>query len=776
MTNVLGAKPVVDTNTFESSLRRMSADLRVLESGFRASTASMGDWAQTGTGLETRIKSLNSQMEIQRQKVAALKGEYERIKAATGENTMATKFAEERYNKSVETLGKMESELGKTEGALKEVKAPTDKAGEAAEQAGTKWEGFKSVLGGVAMVATAAGGVLKGVFNGIKVVVEDVVKVILAIGTAAIVAAGALGMMVFKSATAADQISQLSLETGISTTRLQELAYAGTKLDVSLETITSSSARLIRSMNMAAGGSKTQEAAFKALGVSVTDSNGNLRDSQVVYAEVIDALGKIENPTERDALAMELFGKSAQELNPLIKAGSEELAKYSREAHTMGAVVSKEGIEALDQFKDNFDAMILSLKGIGASISILILPDFSQFLSGVQGLLGEVAYLLTGSGGDITKILNGYFEITPDGRVLFHRGIIEMILGIADAIAANAPKLVDAGLKILDAILLGISSNLPRLLTAGSTLLTGILQAIIDNLPLLLSTGTTILTTLLDAIKENLPIIQPMVEEILKVLVDMLSMFLPLLVDAGMQILTMVLNGMAANADQATPAIINLVNTIIATILYNSPAFVAAGGSLLANIFLGMIYALPQGVQDFMTQLVFGLANGIANTVIGLGFWLSLITNSLKQATVNKAFKQTLNEAGSQIVEGLWAGILGMSGWLIAQFGAFIEACIDAALGHPKSPAPISIPAGRKLAMGIEFGMNEEFKAMSQRMALTFGNLALSPAFASAGGSSGNNYDYSNNTSSSISIGGIQMPNMSPQTTIADIMAFLNKR
>ena len=58
--------------------------------------------------------------------------------------------------------------------------------------------------------------------------------------------------------------------------------------------------------------------AFQELGVSITDASGQLRDRQEVFYEVIDALGRIENVTERDAVAMDIFGRSAQELNPLI--------------------------------------------------------------------------------------------------------------------------------------------------------------------------------------------------------------------------------------------------------------------------------------------------------------------------------------------------------------------------------------------------------------------------------------------------------------------------
>ena len=42
----------------------------------------------------------------------------------------------------------------------------------------------------------------------------------------------------------------------------------------------------------------------------MTNADGSLRDSEAVYWEVIDALGRVSNETERDAIAMQLFGKA----------------------------------------------------------------------------------------------------------------------------------------------------------------------------------------------------------------------------------------------------------------------------------------------------------------------------------------------------------------------------------------------------------------------------------------------------------------------------------
>ena len=107
----------------------------------------------------------------------------------------------------------------------------------------------------------------------------------------------------------ADDILTMSTVTGMSTESLQAYKYAAELVDTSMETLTGSMARNIRSMNSAREGTGAASQAYKALGISITDANGNLRDSETVYWETIDALGNVANETERDALAMQLFGK-----------------------------------------------------------------------------------------------------------------------------------------------------------------------------------------------------------------------------------------------------------------------------------------------------------------------------------------------------------------------------------------------------------------------------------------------------------------------------------
>ena len=163
---------------------------------------------------------------------------------------------------------------------------------------------------------------------------DDAINNLKNIGKTAMVAGAAVGAafvgMGIAAVNNADELQKQADITGLTAERLQELSYIGGNLGVELDVITGAQAKLTKSMYGAQQGTKLQSDAFKALGITVLDNNGQLRDSRTVMEESITALGKMENETQRDALAMQIFGKSAMAMNPLIKAGGEELSKNDR--------------------------------------------------------------------------------------------------------------------------------------------------------------------------------------------------------------------------------------------------------------------------------------------------------------------------------------------------------------------------------------------------------------------------------------------------------------
>ena len=204
------------------------------------------------------------------------------------------------------------------------------------------------------------------------------------LSTAAGVAAGGMLAMATQAAASADDLLTMANVTGLSVEELQKMQYAAPFIDVSLETMTGSISKLTK--NMASGSE-----AFKKLGIEITDQNGNMRNATDVWYDALEALGKVENGTERDQLAMEIFGKSAMEMAGLVDDGGASLRALGDDLEATGTILSQDGVEAAVKFNDQMD----ELKGkatqaffsAGAALADSLLPTLEKLIDVVVSVL-----------------------------------------------------------------------------------------------------------------------------------------------------------------------------------------------------------------------------------------------------------------------------------------------------------------------------------------------------------------------------------------------------
>ena len=174
-----------------------------------------------------------------------------------------------------------------------------------------------------------------------------------AVATAAVAAGAAMGMAVKGAIDSADALSKAAQKAGVTTEALSRLKYAADFSDVSLEQLTGGLGRLSKSMLDVAGGSQGPAAtAFKALGINVTDANGKLRDSNVVFAEIADRFSRMEDGATKTALSMQIFGKSGADLIPLLNEGADGLKRFADESDRTGNTISTRTGKAAEQFND----------------------------------------------------------------------------------------------------------------------------------------------------------------------------------------------------------------------------------------------------------------------------------------------------------------------------------------------------------------------------------------------------------------------------------------
>lgn len=265
-----------------------------------------------------------------------------------------------------------------------------------------------------------------------------------------------------ESATKVDDILTESSVTGLSTKTIQEWEYASEFVDVSTSTMTGALSKLTRGMADVKNGNEKTAHAFAELGVAIYDQSGQLRRAEDVFYDAIDALGQIENQTERDALTMELMGKSAQELNPLIDQGSKALKDYAAEAQALGYVLSDDELSALNAVDDAYQKMNKTIEAAKDELALEFAPASQSamelFGKAVQtgsnileksGLLENLALILsslTDIGKDVLDLISSIPGLDQAlGALKITLGAVAQVV----AIIADAADVV-TGLLTLD--------------------------------------------------------------------------------------------------------------------------------------------------------------------------------------------------------------------------------------------------------------------------------------------------------------------------------------
>ena len=210
----------------------------------------------------------------------------------------------------------------------------------------------------------------------------------------------AIGGAAVKSAEWADNLNTLSQQTGITTEDLQKMQYASELVDVSVDDIAGSMTKLRKAMV-----SDNKADVFAQLGVNVRDSTGALRDSSDVFYEVLDRLGKVGNETERDALAMEVFGRSADQLAGIIDDGGAALKQLGEEAEQLGIILDQDTLDAMNKVNDEIERLKAQAKGEFAKAGAAALEALTPLLEDIVGALAKVLEFIGNLSPEVIKVV-----------------------------------------------------------------------------------------------------------------------------------------------------------------------------------------------------------------------------------------------------------------------------------------------------------------------------------------------------------------------------------
>lgn len=380
---------------YRENIERLSASMDVLDAEMRKVSAKYADNAESAELSAAKTDLLTQKISLQYDKIDNLKAGLEEAAENYGSNAVETLRWEKELNNAEAELYKLNGQLKNNTEQIEDTTTATEDAGQSMGNLGDVVNGLTSKLG----IQLPDG--MKSSMNAMGSL--DAQSLALAGGFAAVAAAivkaeKAMISMTKESAAFADNIITLSMQTGQSTQQLQEFAYASELIDVSVDTLQGSLRKLTNNMQDTMNGTGNAKASFEALGVSVTNADGSMRSANDVFYETIDALGQVKNETERDAMSMDIFGRSAQDLNPLIIQGSKTLKAYADEAHNVGYVLDDEALSTLGAVDDAYQRLQKTQEGVKNQLSAEFAPYLEEFYGDVTTMVKDGGKALKDSG------------------------------------------------------------------------------------------------------------------------------------------------------------------------------------------------------------------------------------------------------------------------------------------------------------------------------------------------------------------------------------------
>jgi hypothetical protein len=353
--------------------------------------------------------------------------------------------------------GQVPKELNSIVAAAERIKGKVNLGAIVSDEALSKVKGMTSQFGSLGTALAAAGPAGLAVGAGIAGIVGYL---------------GALGegaKFLYGTAEAAvkfaGHLTDLSAKTDLSVEALQRLGAGGLEVGVTMEDVSSTVFKMQKNLEKA-------PEAFERIGLSVEHLKTLGPEQQL--QEVAKAISGIEDPAKRNAMAMDLLGKSAAEVMPFLRSG---FIQAGIEAEKSGRVMSASVVERLDNLGDKAAALGSTWEHLWLNVGAA-LADNKDIIEGIDGITAAL--------GRLSKFSQDHRELVVNAvraaAYVATGGVSEDVIAIARAVNAATPKpevhsgktlplpaQLLAGTGIAPQMFSGVGPLLPGPLLSGST-------------------------------------------------------------------------------------------------------------------------------------------------------------------------------------------------------------------------------------------------------------------------------------------------------------------
>lgn len=410
----------LDYSEFEGGVTKCNTAMKKLDAEFALASERMKQEGDESDKLALKKEYLTQKIHVQTEKVENAEKKYNKLADSMGYTAKETEKADIELLRARTELQRLENQLKETEDSLNKFEAEI-------EEDTKELENFEEVT------------------QDAKDSTEKLSPAITAATAAFVALTAAQAKATMEAAEWADEITKLSNNTGVCVETLQVWTAAAEKMDVPVDAMTGAVSEMVNKMGEARENADTSKESFGQLGLRVIDSAGKLKDAETMFYQVIDRLKDIEDKTERDVIAMKIFGESAQELSGIIALGSDGIGEMAKRFEELGVTLSSEEIAKLKELDDSFESAKLTMSSVGKEIAVDVAPAITAMFTAISNTNPTVLQFATIFATTVTGLITAAaaFNTVKKG-VDAAKGVFNLLTGSVDTTTGKILLLVTA--------------------------------------------------------------------------------------------------------------------------------------------------------------------------------------------------------------------------------------------------------------------------------------------------------------------------------------------
>ena len=582
-----------------------------------------------------------------------------------------------------------------------------------------------------------------------------------------------------------DEVDKTSQKLGISAQAYQEWDYVMQLAGTDMSSMTTGFKTLTNHIADATAGSEDAIAMFESIGISLTDLQN--MSTEDIFAATVAGLQEMEEGADRSALAVDLFGKSGQNMAALFNMTNEETEEAIALANEYGMVMSDDAVQASADYTDALTTLEKTFTGLKNNLMSQFLPSLTTVMDGLSAIFAGDETGITAIKSGIEELVGNISAISPQLFELASAIVTSLLAGFGPML----PSVVESIFSFINEALITLTGLLPQLMPVITTGLQSVLSILLDSTPLIISSLLTLITDLVTwlASGDNITRFVNGLIELVGEIASQLSVVLPVILPALVQIITELASALT-NADNIgilVAAVLEVAAAIFVALVECVPVLIDFTIDTLLNlaniIADGLEFIMPY-IISFATNALNtfknwgenvknAITNFINNVRTSITTWLTNLRTSFSTAftTIQTKISEIVNKAknlvsniittiselpskvisiGSNLVEGLWNGINNKITWVknkIWGMGSQITSAIKSVFGIA-SPSKVFAEVGDFLAQGLgvgfESGMDDVESDMVDSMEGLTGNMTAEVSAYGAQGAAmlGNNSTY----------------------------------